>query len=653
MTMTPADVARLKDELREEVKAELREELLQELKDDLGSQATGQGQSDPSAENWESATSGDSWAEEEWKWEESATPELNFLEFDGYFRFRYDMFNNLDLGTYYRNTNNTEDPSDDIQYGPFAPGFAPVTPLCNTDIGQRPTGDPDDGDFVPGTDSCANNVNTGRTIGGANMRLRLEPTLNVYEDIQIKAQVDILDNLVLGTTPDTLLSNPNAPLSVLSNGQVAPVDGFNSVWTDSIRVKRVWAEVMTPLGQLRVGRMPNHFGMGITNNDGRGLDTDFGDTVDRILFATKIGDFYVIPSFDWAVTGPTSAIRAQPFGQPFDRDQRDDADQYMLTIVRRDTDDEIKRKLENDDYVLNYGARVAGRFQALDAATFFTGSDVEDQATTTQILERDAQLLLYSVWFRFIRRNLTIEAEHAGVWGSIGNSATSGDFSTTAQDIEVAQFGGSVRLEYRLLSNALKLELLVLAASGDSAPGWGLQPLGNPENVSRPGVWDGSQIQGTDNRLTNFAFDPDYFIDLIFWRQLVGSVTDALVFRPSIQYNFTEALGARLDIIYSRAMTAESTPSGAFNRDDGTLSPLGTADQNLAVEGDVKLFYDSKDGLHAWLQYGMLIPLGGLDTEVQVEDGSDIAEDIVDGRSFARRDASLAHTIQVMLAISF
>ena len=659
--LTPEDIARLKAELREEVKAELREELREALKDDLKAELKSDAQSDASDDSWDEGSTDETWAEEEWKWEEPAKPELNFLELDGYFRFRYDMFNNLDLGTYYRYTNETPTPTDDTEFGPFAPNFSSPTPLCATDVGQRPVGQQGDDDFSEGSDSCANRAGVGDTLGGANMRLRLEPTLNVYEDIKIKMQVDILDNIILGSTPETLVGNPNAPVSVLSNGTVAPVDGINSVWTDSIRVKRVWAEIMTPLGQLRVGRMPNHFGMGITDNDGRGLDTDFGDNVDRLLFATKIGDFYVIPSFDWAVSGPSSANRLAPGGQPFDRDQRDDVDHYMLTIVRRDSDEEIKRKLENDDYVLNYGARVAGRFQALDSASFFQPqlnadgeveavSGVENQATTTQILERDAQLLYYSVWLKFVRQNLTIEAEHSGIWGSIGNDAVTGDYSTTGKDLDVRQFGGSVRLEYRLLKNALKLELLVLAASGDSAPGWGLQPL---LNSSRNGAWEGNQAPGNDNALTNYRFDPNYFIDLIFWRQLVGAVTDALVIRPSMQYNFTDSLGARLDFIYSRAWFSESTPSGSFIREDGTMSDLGEPDANLGFEGDLKLFYDSKDGLHAWLQYGMFVPFSGLNREVIVEPTSSLAESSDEDNSYGVLEAGLAHTIQVMLGITF
>ena len=34
------------------------------------------------------------------------------------------------------------------------------------------------------------------------MRFRIEPTFNVSEDIRLKAQIDVLDNVVLGSTPD-------------------------------------------------------------------------------------------------------------------------------------------------------------------------------------------------------------------------------------------------------------------------------------------------------------------------------------------------------------------------------------------------------------------------------------------------------------------
>ena len=43
-----------------------------------------------------------------------------------------------------------------------------------------------------------------KNIGGANLRLRLQPTLNVTDQVRVHAQIDVLDNTILGSTPDSL-----------------------------------------------------------------------------------------------------------------------------------------------------------------------------------------------------------------------------------------------------------------------------------------------------------------------------------------------------------------------------------------------------------------------------------------------------------------
>ncbi len=652
------DIERLKSEIREQLKTELREELRDELKDDIKAELSSELQTAGGAG---APAEGDDWPQDEWKWEEPVKPELNFLEIDGYFRFRYDMFSKLDLGLYYYNT---EIPA---ATGPFATGYAPPVPICATDVRDRPSST----DTAVAT-SCTNNAGLSDTIGGANMRLRLEPVLNVYEDIKIKTQIDVLDNLVLGSTPDGFPLNPISPLIAFSQTQVVPVAGVNTIWTDSVRVKRVWAEVMTPLGQLRVGRMPSHFGMGILANDGGGIDGDFGDSNDRIMFATKIGDFYVVPAYDWAASGPTSQNLFDPYGQPFDRDQRDDVDQYILAIAKRDKDDEIKQKLENDEWVLNYGTYQVGRFQALDSATFYQQGDPNNSPSTDQLVERDAQAYAYSYWVKFMWRKLTVEAEYAGIIGRIGNPVISGPYGAQDPSLTINQHGATLNVKYKLLRDALTLELLVVAASGDSAPGWGIRPLGDVSG-SR-GIWDGTQAPAGDSSINNFRFDPNFVVDMIFWRQLVGSVTDALIVRPGVQYNVTEALGARLDLVYSRAWFASSTPSGGFFAQtgmddagdptctglcDSDANPLGIGNPsaNLGLEADVKIFYNSKEGFHAWLQYGIFIPFAGLNRPVIIEsdvaqDNSDARQD-VNSRNWLALDAKVAHTIQVLLGVTF
>ena len=51
---------------------------------------------------------------------------------------------------------------------------------------------------------------------------------------------------------------------------------------------RAWAEVGTPFGQLRFGRMPAHWGLGIYANDGSCWNCDHGDNQDRLVFTTNL-----------------------------------------------------------------------------------------------------------------------------------------------------------------------------------------------------------------------------------------------------------------------------------------------------------------------------------------------------------------------------
>lgn len=615
MTSTVA----LKEALKAELRDELRDELKAEIKAELAADSAATG---PVEE--------DGWSEEEWKWEEPSDRRLNFLEFDGYFRFRYDVFTNLDLKTY-RKDATTGDAS-----GPYAPGTVPPVPICNTDLGSDA-----DGNLT----GCAAGAGESQTIGGANMRLRLEPVLNVLEDAKIKAQIDILDNVVLGSTPEGFPPALGTPFVALSQGQTAPSDGTNAL-ADSIRVKRVWAEIQTSLGELRVGRMPASFGMGLLMNEGRGLDADYGDTVDRIMFATKIGDFHVIPAFDWAASGPTSDLRLVPSGQAFDRDQRDDVDEYVLAIVKQDTQEDIDEKLQNDEFVLNYGTYHALRFQALDAAAYTQSGDPTQGGLTTHLVERDARAWMYSLWVKLLWRKLSVEAEYAGIIGKIGNASLATTYDEaldTRRKIDINQHAAAINAEYKPRDD-LTLRLLSVVASGDRAPGFGVTPFSSA--VSRPGAWDGSQAPVGDNRISNFRVDPDFVVDMILWRQLVGTVTDALILRPGIQYDVSDSFGASLDLVYSRALMGQSTPSDSIGcRATTTGSTVvytgcgADRDKNLGLEIDAKLFYDSSAGLHAWLQWGLLIPFGGLDRELDT--------------SSDRINASIAQTLQAMVALSF
>jgi hypothetical protein len=60
------------------------------------------------------------------------------------------------------------------------------------------------GDDLLKPEPCVNNVQAG-----ANMRLRLNPELHISENIRVMAQLDLLDNLVLGSTPEGYANEPS------------------------------------------------------------------------------------------------------------------------------------------------------------------------------------------------------------------------------------------------------------------------------------------------------------------------------------------------------------------------------------------------------------------------------------------------------------
>ena len=97
-------------------------------------------------------------------------------------------------------------------------------------------------------------------------------------------------------------------------------------------------------------------------------------------------------------------------------------------------------------------------------------------------------------------------------------------------------------------------------------------------------------------------------MDLIFWRNIMRQIGGAYYFRPGVSYdfirnNFGQLLGARADVIYSRA----SNPVQTW----GNSADLG-------LEIDAQVYYRSEDGpdlldgFYASIQYGIFFPFQGL-----------------------------------------
>ena len=560
-------------------------------------------------------------------WWANARP---IIEVHGYFRTRAELFHNFSLNRH------SSSVLPGVQNGD--PQFLWPVPLDQSYQGISGSGQ---SVTICGSNATPNQACQDRTESGANLRFRLNPEIHISDNLRILSQIDLLDNLVLGSTPDSYAMQPGtsatgnstgyvpvqynggyapvnyAPFAFQSTTQGPPTAGVNG-WTNSIAVKRAWGEYMTPVGQLRFGRMPQQWGLGIVANAGDGIDSDYQSTVDRIMFITGIKsiDLYFGGAWDFPSSGPTNA---NPFdvygGQPYNTCNLCNVNEWVAFITHR-TNPEIQRlKLARGDLVLNGGVYTAYRSQYLDLAASGSGNATQtpwttDYTSTNNGLQaRQAWALIPDAWVQLLWRKFRFEAEAVTTQGQIGYMP--GLTTNVNNPTSIRQYGLATQTEFRAVEDKLDLQFGFGWASGDAyannAGAGALQP-------GQTGIQSEFSSGGQTSALSTFRFHPDYRIDLIFWRNIMSRVEGAYYFRPSVDYDFIrhadgEKFGGGGAVIWSRASEFEQTPG--HKRD-------------LGVELDLQLYYQSKDGslnddptkiggFFTMLQYGVFFPLGGLD----------------------------------------
>ncbi len=181
-------------------------------------------------------------------------------------------------------------------------------------------------DGVP-LNPAGNNLNTEFL----DYRFALYPTLSVTDDIKIKARVDILDDVIWG-------NNENEPsiLTGLSKGTSSYDRTLSPV--EEVQINHLYGDIRTPVGILRIGRQPSSFGLGILANgggtlewgpDGNGPET--GDTVDRLLFLTDLGQGLGWNDEHWLVAlAYDRTIELDVFGQG------DDVNDFIFATLYTD-----------------------------------------------------------------------------------------------------------------------------------------------------------------------------------------------------------------------------------------------------------------------------------------------------------------------------
>jgi uncharacterized protein (TIGR04551 family) len=553
---------------------------------------------------------------------------MQIFELDGYMRLRSDYMHQFFLGQGYVQGFRTDVPGVNYALPPF-----PVPLDC-----PRPSSGA--GMLPPGPNNCSS-----KNIGAANMRFRLEPTLNVTDQVRVHAQIDVLDNTIMGSTPDSLAGiegynvppstgNPidtpgNAPSGFVATNQDPPEVGQNG-FLSSIRAKRAWAEVDTEFGSIRFGRMPWHWGRGMFYNQGACVDCDVGTTVDRVMGLTTIYGHQIAAAWDLGAQGPTTQQltlgRNDPTGYPYDLSQNDDVLQLMGAITRIDNPVTLRERVDRGDLVLNYGLQVVYRNQGhqVQAANSVTqtaptnGPQPQTPTDVGQAVPLGAWSVTPDAWLRLNYKALTLEFEGIAIFGRIehpGNLA-----SNANEPMTLRQFGWVAASELRLYREALFVGFETGGASGDQA-----EASGQYLNYR----WQFAKQPPGDHSMRNFHFSPDYHVDEILFRHILGTVTNAVYLKPKAAYWFdlgrTRALGLNGSIIYSMAQVPVSTPGNDLMY--GLEMNVGAGYRNTA------------EGFYAGFTWGVLWPLGALNRTMPLWP--------------ANEDASAAQILRIYMGVKF
>ncbi len=495
---------------------------------------------------------------------------VNLLQLHGYFRLRGDLFTNANLGQ----------PND-----PSGHNFFP-----------QPIG--------------TNN------LGVADMRFRLNPVLRVSDRIAVYSQIDALDNAVLGgnalTEPFYGVGGTDPQGAPILSSQVAGAP---------VVLKRAWAEVETPIGMFAFGRMPFHFGEGMVYNDGNCIDCDFGTTFDGARFT--LGPFLqghlITVGMDYLTEGDTTTgLTTQQYGLPIPLQQLAAGYRWTLQITRVLPPQDVRRRLDAGEWVVQYGALGGFRLQPYQTMNLSSSGPecqpIEPSGTFSCLQKIGGNLGEADGYIQAQYQKFRIAAEGAFFGGQIQDRSF-GTGNVLGQSLNFLQGAGIINAQMSFLKqDALLISLLFGVASGSPTPG--IKPITSqtqpatptPGDIEGPGYsCPNSSASCANPNVTAFHLNQDFRIDELMWRYLFTDISGAWFARLEGRYKFggrpsgggeDEGFEIGLAAVYSQAIFASATPSG-------TQTPLG-------VEFDGSVTYTSHEHFFVGLKGGVLIPLGGL-----------------------------------------
>ena len=419
--------------------------------------------------------------------------------------------------------------------------------------------------------------------------LRLRTDLAFYAPggvVAVKVRLDVLDDVAFGGGADGI------------PGGTRTQDPFVPAFV----IKRAYGEVVTPLFYLAAGRMGSHWGLGMLANGGDCADCDSGDAADRAVLATTLFDHILAVAYDLSSTG---YLLPRKDGRRF-VDVEPSAMVHSLSVglIHWNTDLSLDRRRAAGKTTVDYGVYYAHRWQPNDIPSTYLPVAHPVPFGAAQVLPRGLLAHAIDGWVRVLHPWFRAELELAWVYAEVAHASTIPGFEVPGT-IRSNQLGLAFESEIGPPDSPIVGGLDLGWASGDPAPGVGAAPALQDLTAPVPGDIDGPQATPPgDRRVDNFRFHPDYRVDRILFRELIGTVTDAVYLRPHVRWRILDFGSSRLDASVAGVVSFTTYKASA----PGLDHPLG-------VELDPTLAYHSDDGFAVRLEYAVLFPLSGLDNQ--------------------------------------
>lgn len=362
----------------------------------------------------------------------------------------------------------------------------------------------------------------------AQQRLRIDPALKLNDNISLHTSFDVIDNILFGTDTSSqfdFLSPIIGTIQIPGAGGALGVTGPSDVGKfNAFNVRYAYADLFIPIGKIRVGRQPSHFGMGIFQNDGNGPEDDFGDASDRFLFATsfelsqlegsvvkKEGHVVTIGTVvDFAFTGNEDP-RDKGLGESIRGPSRN-----MWQFAAVGIYDAPKFSVGMFAGV-RYRNGVEGQTTTTAAPILVdsTGNAILDSDSNFQLDEpgpagQDGNTLLYfaDVYGRFeLTKEITLEGEYVFMNGKLSTGVAID--AIPFNDLP-ANARGAIELPEQ---SGMRVHLGALELRGNHHFGeWILQ-----------GGYASGDAQPLSSRITQFGFRPDYQVALLLFNKPLGS----------------------------------------------------------------------------------------------------------------------------------